>query len=78
MASLAILLDNARGALAAAHAAGLETPALFISVADYDQVRRTKSREVGYGLPALVLGVEVRPVDYLAEGEVQLAEHSEL
>lgn len=78
MTLLAVLLNNARGALAAAREVGLATPALFLSVADYEQVKRTKSRELRLGLPLRVLGVEVRPVGYLDEGMVQLAAHSEL
>lgn len=76
--SLAVLMDNARTALATALYAGVQIPALFVSHADHQAVARTKEHETRQGIPLRVLGVPIVARDGLATGEVQLADASEL
>ncbi|GAA4548552.1 hypothetical protein [Pseudonocardia xishanensis] len=70
--SLALLLDNAREAIIAGRAAGIEPVALLLSSADYAQVTRTKQREARVGLPPVVLGIEIRPDSAIREGSVRI------
>lgn len=76
--SLAVLMDNARTALATAQYENVHTPALFVSVADYEAVASTKAHETRQGLPLRVLGVPIVARHGLETGRVQLADESEL
>lgn len=76
--SIAVLMDNARTAVAAAQYTGVHVPALFISHADYAVVLETKRHEIARGVPIRVLRVKVMARDGLAAGTVQLADESEL
>ena len=78
VASLAVLMDNARTALATAQYAEVPIPAIFISRQDYEAVAVTKEHETRQGIPLRVLGVPIVARDGLDTGQVQLADASEL
>lgn len=76
--SLAVLLDNARGALAAARQAGVDTPGLFLNERDYAAIKVAKKREERNGVPLRLFGVDIHPRRNVALGNVQLATRDEL
>lgn len=61
-ASIAALLDDARGLVIAARDAGHEPGGLLVDEATYRLLLQTKGHELGHGAPLAVLGFAVAPV----------------
>ncbi|OOL33043.1 hypothetical protein GQ85_03415 [Rhodococcus rhodochrous] len=71
-ASLAVLLDNARAAIAAARDVGLEISSLGVSPADLEAVREAKKFEERVGLPLRILGIAIEADAEVSIGAVRL------
>lgn len=70
--SLAVLLDNARTAIAAARDAGLDIQSIGISPADFEAVREAKEFELRVGVPLRLFGIAIESDDEVSLGAVRL------
>lgn len=70
--SLAVLLDNARAAIAAARDAGLDVQKVAVSPEDLATVSEAKKFEVRVGLPLQILGVPIVADSQVSCGSVRL------
>ena len=72
VSSLAVLLDNARAAIAAAREAGLDVQVMAVNPVDLQTVRQAKKFEERTGLPLRILGVAIEPDSGVSIGTVRL------
>ena len=72
VSSLAVLLDNARAAIAAARECGLAVQTIGLNPSDLETVRRANQFEQRIGFPLRILGVAIEPDSEVSLGAVRL------
>ncbi|WP_216893157.1 hypothetical protein [Nocardia alni] len=70
--SLAVLLDNARTAIAAARDAGLDIQQIAVSPDDLATVSEAKKFETRVGMPLQILGIRIVADSRVGRGSVHL------